>query len=424
MKHTLRIASILLTIIAMTISGCHKDPGNGGGDDPTTTTYTVTFDANGGVGTMQPQIFNNGESRPLNPNAFTRDGYFFAGWNTKYDGSGTSYNDKETITVSQDMVLYAQWSDKEYKVTFDANGGVGEMQPQTFYVDVAQTLSPNAFTRENHIFTSWNTAADGSGTTFIDCQETTISEDITLYAQWRMVPTGALGGLFSVSSTKKVYFSKGNLQYCASTNTWRFAENQVDCIGSDNGNIAPSYSGWIDLFGWGSGDNPTNTSTSSSDYDSFNDWGNNPISNGGNTANQWQTMTKNEWNFLVFNRPGVRFAKAKVNGVAGLILLPDDWNTSYYPLKSTNSNNSAYSVNIINSDDWTNLFETKGAVFLPAAGSRSGTYVFEVGESGCYWSSTLLSSGASGLLFTKTSTSIYTESRYYGHPVRLVTVSE
>ena len=80
---------------------------------------------------------------------------------------------------------------------------------------------------------------------------------------------------FSVGESKKVYFAHGNLQYQASTQTWRFAENQYDTIGGANSNISDSYSGWIDLFGWGTGNNPINTSTISEDYPTFNDWGNN-----------------------------------------------------------------------------------------------------------------------------------------------------
>ena len=64
-------------------------------------------------------------------------------------------------------------------------------------------------------------------------------------------PTGSINGLFSVSATQQVYFSKGNLQYRASTNTWRFAEHQYDCCGSNNQSVSSTYSGWIDLFGWG-----------------------------------------------------------------------------------------------------------------------------------------------------------------------------
>ena len=64
------------------------------------------------------------------------------------------------------------------------------------------------------------------------------------------VPVGAINGLFTINSSgDQVYFSQGNLQYQASTDTWRFAENQYDIIGNANSNISPTYDGWIDLFG-------------------------------------------------------------------------------------------------------------------------------------------------------------------------------
>ena len=77
---------------------------------------------------------------------------------------------------------------------------------------------------------------------------------------------------FSVSSTQKVYFSKGNLQYIASSNTWQFASTQTEVIGNANSNISASYSSPIDLFGWGTGTNPTDTSTDNANYSTFNDW--------------------------------------------------------------------------------------------------------------------------------------------------------
>ncbi len=64
------------------------------------------------------------------------------------------------------------------------------------------------------------------------------------------VKDGAILAEFSVSDSTKVYFSQGNLQYQASTGTWKFADNQYDMIGDNNSNISSSYSGWIDLFGW------------------------------------------------------------------------------------------------------------------------------------------------------------------------------
>jgi hypothetical protein len=204
-----------------------------------------------------------------------------------------------------------------------------------------------------------------------------------------------------------VYFSKGNLQYQASTNTWRFAESQVDFVGtqtpfdglcegphgtvsgSDNANISSTYSGWIDLFGWGTGNNPTNTSTSG--YETFTDWGNNPISNGGNTENQWRTLTSNEWEYLISVRntsSGIRFAKATLNDVRGVVILPDDWDISYYGFGNTNNENAAFTSNIISSTDWTSVLEANGAVFLPAAGSRYNKQVSSMGIWGEYWSST------------------------------------
>lgn len=128
---------------------------------------------------------------------------------------------------------------------------------------------------------------------------------------------GALSGVFSVSDTKEVRFSQGNLQYQASTDTWRFAEHQYDIVGigyrltdegqdcyvggtvsnSDNKLIFSAYGGWIDLFGWGTGNNPTNISNDKTDYQIFAEWGVNKISNGGNVANAWRAITCENKNF-------------------------------------------------------------------------------------------------------------------------------
>jgi len=78
---------------------------------------------------------------------------------------------------------------------------------------------------------------------------------------------------FSVSATKTVTFSPGNLQYHPANNEWRFAPSQLDYIGEDNANISATYKGWIDLLGWGTGNNPANNSTNNEDYPTFVDWG-------------------------------------------------------------------------------------------------------------------------------------------------------
>jgi uncharacterized repeat protein (TIGR02543 family) len=160
----------------LAISGCKKKE-----------TYTVTFNANGGTGTMAAQTFTEGEAQALTRNAFTYDGYTFTGWNTLQGGSGASYTDGQTITATADMTLYAQWSANTVTVTFNANGGTGEMAPQTFTIGTPQALNANTFTRENYNYLNWNTAADGSGTIYENSQEITVSEGMTLYAQWEII---------------------------------------------------------------------------------------------------------------------------------------------------------------------------------------------------------------------------------------------
>ena len=226
---------------------------------------------------------------------------------------------------------------------------------------------------------------------------------------WITIPV--IPGAFSVSSTKKVYFAPGNLQYQASTNTWQFAEHQYTNIGASNSNISSSYSGWIDLFGWGtSGYNhgavcyqPWSSSMTNTDYypygsatanlydgDGKADWGYNAISNGGNTENcGWRTLKKDEWLYLFNSRAtpsGIRYAKARVNGVDGIILLPDDWSTTYYSLTNTNVGNAAWTSNTITAYDWTNQLEAHGAVFFPVSGNRDGAHSPSSGFVSC-WSS-------------------------------------
>lgn len=235
-------------------------------------------------------------------------------------------------------------------------------------------------------------------------------------AEGPIAPTGAINGLFSVSASQQVWFSSGNLQYRASDGKWKFAEHQFDYIGGDNCNISQTYNGWIDLFGWGtSGWNsgainyqPWSMSTNGDDYGpggSFTnnsligsyanaDWGQyNGISNGGDQTGIWRTLTGGsggEWDY-VFNtritKSGLRYAKAEVANVNGIILLPDDWTTIIYSLDNTNNSSASFSSNVISATQWTKM-ENAGAVFLPAAGNRYGNSIRSIGSNGDYWSVT------------------------------------
>ena len=208
------------------------------------------------------------------------------------------------------------------------------------------------------------------------------------------VPETPVIGLFSINDSTQVCFSPGNLQYQASTNTWRFAENQWDYVGEDNANISDTYDGWIDLFGWGTGDKPTYTSTYAYDsaYLNFIDWGTNPICNG--MEYQWYALKEINWLYLL-NREtesGILYAAATVNGVKGLILLPDNWDASVYTFVGYNYNQSTFDTHILTASQWKTL-ESHGSVFLPAAGMRYETTVDRVQDVGMYWTGSSESSG-------------------------------
>ena len=100
-------------------------------------------------------------------------------------------------------------------------------------------------------------------------------------------------------------------------------------------------------------------------------------------------MTRSEWGY-VFNQrttpSGIRYAKAIVNGVKGMVLLPDDWNASYYSLNATNTPDVNFTSNTISASQWS-ILEEHGAVFLPESGWRSGTDLNNLTSYGTYWSS-------------------------------------
>lgn len=157
----------------LAISGCGKER-----------VYTVTFDANGGTGEMKEQIFVKDVSQTLISNAFVREYYSFAGWNTVPDGSDVSYSDAQEVTFSKDVTLYAQWQQSVCKITFDANGGTGSMASMTIEIGEGKYLPENTFIRSGYFFIGWATSTNGKIEYFDKGAIKEIVSDMTLYAQW------------------------------------------------------------------------------------------------------------------------------------------------------------------------------------------------------------------------------------------------
>ncbi|MBQ4390899.1 MAG: hypothetical protein II827_02660 [Paludibacteraceae bacterium] len=264
---------------------------------------------------------------------------------------------------------------------------------------------------------------------------------------------GCLSGLFSISSTEQVYFSKGNLQWRKNgaddeSGTWSFAVTQYSTVSkADNENLTDNFI-TMDLFGWNTVYNPTLTSNKIGDYDNeWHDWGRRPISNGGNKAYMWRTLTQEQWLYLFHGRTDA----AKKLGVGhihlynandsvnGIFILPDNWKqpsgidfyscadkgmkwmNGYYYFNSAGGN---FNHNCYNLDEWEDM-ERAGAVFLPAAGARyQGPAVREIGTEGYYWSATAateIMDKVNAVYFWDKSVCSHTDIWwYYGHSVRLV----
>ena len=163
--------------------------------------HTVTFNANGGTGTMSNQIAN--VPTALTANAFTRTGYTFSGWNTAAGGGGTAYANGATYSFAADITLYAQWTAlANHTVTFNANGGTGTMSAQVANVPTA--LTANTFTRTGYTFSGWNTAAGGGGTAYANGATYSFAADITLYAQWMQTTNTVVSAATPSNATPSV----------------------------------------------------------------------------------------------------------------------------------------------------------------------------------------------------------------------------
>ena len=154
----------------------------------------LTYDANGGEGTIDSTAGAAGESVNVAENVFTRNNYTFTGWNTQADGSGTAYKAGDSFTLTdKDTVLYAQWSENapaQVNVSYDANGGTGTMESVTGDVGSEIVIGQNGFARSGYTFTGWNTQADGKGTAYKPGDSFTLTDkDTVLYAQWNKLVT-------------------------------------------------------------------------------------------------------------------------------------------------------------------------------------------------------------------------------------------
>ena len=188
---------------------------------------------------------------------------------------------------------------------------------------------------------------------------------------------GALNGIFSVSDTKKVRFSQGNLIYNGGVTTpWRFHTGQLIYYATDHvmgHQLNPTEDSFFDLFNYGTSGQNENNKPWNINYEfhifDWSNWGTNAISNGGNSTGLWYTMPEEEWKYLLGigdseSRPDASSKRGRVNitfnsgsTLQGLVILPDEW---VLPEGCTFSSTN---INTYTDDQWT-LMEECGAVLL------------------------------------------------------------
>lgn len=425
-------------------------------------TYSISFNANGGSGSMSSKSVAAGSSIVLPSNTFTRSGYEFAGWNTNSNGSGTSYSNGTSITPSGNTTLYAQWKKKscppetpyldlqidgrqevydfpatisikiegyDYSenfgavyyisfgdgndinsvslelgeefnyhsfytneqlkernglvsytynnemlysdrltinvlvvgcnssyweqastsfyilklVSFDSNGGSGSMSSKSVRLGSSIFLPSNTFTRSEYTFSGWNTKADGSGISYNEGERISISEHLTLYAQWKEIennqeqvsgshqghdyvdlglPSGMLWATCNVGASKPEeygdYYAWGETEtktryvwstymWCEGTKTSMTKYCKYDSYGVVDNKVTLEYSDDIARVKWGG---------------------------------KWRMPTYSEFNEL---KDHCSFYAETINGIKGIKVVSDrNYKSVFFPLAGFYSNNSLY----------------------------------------------------------------------------------
>lgn len=408
--------------------------------------------------------------------------YRFWVWNQNYADNRFVMEKKDFSTIGELEVVISNVTVNSTSVTVECNV-VSDGGDNVTERGVCWSTSQDPVYTESHLSSGSGTGAFIVNLTGLKSEThyyvrayainsvgTAYSDDYTFITSVSpQAPTGAICGLFSISDSKKVWFSKGNLQYIGSATTpyWKFADNQWDYLGSSTNqdNTAPNVD--RDLFGWGTsgyhdeGDSynvnyqpySTNNATVSTSYNYYGygpstnqsnnniagthyDWGvHNAISNGGNHAGLWRTLTKDEWGYVLNTRSSstlngnsnARYAKGKVNDVYGVILFPDDYthpSNVTVPFGINDVGDTGWNYNTYNASDW-EVMESKGCVFLPASGGRYEISLGQVGSEGIYWSASCYlnnnSRQASRIWFYESGfDSEHWSERWNGRSVRLV----
>jgi uncharacterized repeat protein (TIGR02543 family) len=163
---------------------------------------------NGGTGS-DPTLSGEAGTTVILPGTggLTNTGYTLTSWNTAANGSGTSYALDQNLILTSPLTLYAQWAamTSSINVNFIANGGSGSLEALSGAAGSSVTLpSASSVVRSGYTLTSWNTTANGTGASYSPGQSLNLTSTLTLYAQWKKVPTSVLYGAVGTFISRSV----------------------------------------------------------------------------------------------------------------------------------------------------------------------------------------------------------------------------
>lgn len=176
------------------------------------TSYTVSYNANGGSGAPSSQTKYYGKTLTLSTTTPTRTGYKFSGWATSSTSTTVAYKAGGSYTANAAATLYAVWvAETPFVITYDANGGSGAPSSQNKTVGVAITLSTTKPTRTNYRFAGWSTNSAATFAPYAAGATFTIDADVTLYAVWHTSIYDSYDLLIPTSSDMQdLWFEIGN----------------------------------------------------------------------------------------------------------------------------------------------------------------------------------------------------------------------
>lgn len=284
---------------------------------------------------FMPTIDASGESGSYWSSSYYKDSKAYYAEFTDYGVSDYVKDIRGTLCVRA-VCKDTENIPSSYTITFNANGGEGEMTSLKVWSDDASTMSipSSTFTREGYEFIGWNTSADGTGSSYSDGQEISVKENITLYVQWKEIPTHNGYEYVDLGLPSGLKWATCN-------------------VGADRPDDYGSY------FAWGETRHKANYNSETYNYtDNKTVLDLSDDAARVNWGGDWRMPTINEYKELITY---CTFNWTSLNGVKG------------YKVTSVSNGNS---------------------IFLPAAGFRDGTYVSYAGSGGYYWSSSLYSSNS------------------------------